>query len=106
MPETTDQTEEIVSLRAQVAQLQEELVEQAARYNAAVVELQEQLERSKGELARERAVEAELRERQYWLDRANIDPNALMRSRPVQWARASVRAARAVVFEVRRRPER
>lgn len=106
MAETTDQTDETVTLRAQIAQLQEELVEQAARYNAAVGDLQDRLERSKQELARARANVAELRERQYWLDRAHIDPNALMRSRAAQWARAAVRAIRAVVVEVRRRPER
>lgn len=63
---------EIEQLRARVASLERELVEQAARANAAVAAAQE---------------------RTYWLDRLRIDPDRVM-ERPAM--RALLAAGRAV----------
>jgi septal ring factor EnvC (AmiA/AmiB activator) len=62
-------------LRAQVAELEAELVEVQARTNAAVAEWQE---------------------RAYWLDRWHVDLNALMRRPGASEFRALVRSVRAV----------
>ena len=57
MAATDDRTREVEELRARIATLERELVEQAARANAAVAAAQE---------------------RTYWLDRLRIDPDRLM----------------------------
>lgn len=74
--EETDQLTEIERLRARVAALEAELVEQAAR-TARIV--------------------AETQERTYWLDRWHLDLNALMRKPGAAQFRALVRAVRYVV---------
>jgi hypothetical protein len=66
--------DEIRRLRAQVAALEQELVEQAARANDAVAGAQE---------------------RTYWLDRWNLDLNALMQRRGAAELRGAVRVARS-----------
>ena len=76
----TDEQAEIERLRAQVAALERELAEQAARTERIVAAAQE---------------------RAYWLDRWHIDLNALMRRPGASEARAAVRALRAVVRRVR-----
>ena len=76
----TELETEIERLRAQVAELERQLGEQAARANAAVAAAQE---------------------RAYWLDRWHLDLNALMAThRGVQF-RALIRAARSPVRRVR-----
>jgi len=72
----TDQHAEIERLRARVAALEAELVEQAARTERIVAAAQE---------------------RAYWLDRWHLDLNALMRKPGAAQLRALVRAARWVV---------
>jgi predicted nucleic acid-binding Zn-ribbon protein len=79
-PGTDEQQQEIERLRARVAQLEQELVDQAARSNRAVAEAQEQL---------------------YWLERWHVDLNALMRKPGAAEFRALIRAARAVVRRLR-----
>lgn len=79
-PTTDEQQQEIERLRARVAQLEQELVDQAARSNSVVAEAQEQL---------------------YWLERWHLDLNALMRKPGAAQFRAAVRAARAVVRRLR-----
>lgn len=69
----TDQQTEIEQLRARVAALEVELVEQAARTERIVADAQE---------------------RTYWLDRWHVDLNALMRKRGAAEFRALVRGAR------------
>lgn len=71
----TDQQTEIERLRARVAALEAELVEQAARTERIIAEAQE---------------------RTYWLDRWHLDLNALMRKRGAAEARWLVRAVRKV----------
>lgn len=71
-----DQQTEIERLRARVAALEAELVEQAARTERIVAQAQE---------------------RTYWLDRWHLDLNALMRKPGAAEARALVRAVRWVV---------
>jgi hypothetical protein len=66
--------EEVDRLRAQVAALENELVDQAAKANEAVA------------LAQERT---------YWLDRWNLDLNALMARRGAAELRGVVRVARS-----------
>jgi len=72
----TDQQAEIAQLRARVAALEAELVEQAERAERAVASAQE---------------------RAYWLDRWHLDLNALMRKPGAAQFRALVRAARWLV---------
>lgn len=74
-PSETDtrQQQEIERLRARVAQLEAELVEQAERTNRIVAAAQE---------------------RAYWLDRWHLDLNALMRKPGAAQFRAAVRAVR------------
>jgi hypothetical protein len=74
--ETDAQQAEIERLRARVAVLEQELVEQAARTERIVAETQE---------------------RTYWLDRWHLDLNALMEKPGAAEFRALVRAARWVV---------
>jgi hypothetical protein len=68
-----DQQAEIERLRARVAALERELVEQAARSNRVVAEAQERL---------------------YWLERWHVDLNAAMARRGAEQARAAFRATR------------
>ena len=72
----TDHRTELEQLRARVAALETELVEQTARAEQAVAAAQE---------------------RAYWLDRWHLDLNALMRKPGAAQFRALVRAARQVV---------
>ena len=72
----TDQQAEIKRLRAQVAALEAELAEQAARTERLVAAAQE---------------------RTYWLDRWHLDLNALMRKPGAAQFRAAVRAVRWVI---------
>jgi hypothetical protein len=74
-PTKAEQQEEIERLRARVAQLEQELVEQAARTNRIVAEAQQQ---------------------GYWLERWHIDLNALMQKPGAEEFRALVRALRVV----------
>lgn len=74
--EKTEQTTEVEQLRARVAALEAELVEQAARTERIVAQVQE---------------------RTYWLDRWHLDLNALMQRPGAAEFRALVRAARAVM---------
>lgn len=67
---------EVEQLRARVAALELELVEQAARSNRVVADAQE---------------------RTYWLDRWHLDLNALMRKPGAAQFRAAVRVIRAVM---------
>ena len=71
--ETPDQHQEIDRLRARVAALEKELVEQAARTNEIVGHAQQQT---------------------YWLDRWHLDLNALMRKRGAAELRALIRGLR------------
>jgi seryl-tRNA synthetase len=68
-------------LRARLQGLEAELVEVQERANAAVAKWQE---------------------RAYWLDRWHLDLNALMRKPGAAQFRAGVRAARAVVWALKR----
>lgn len=80
-PTTAEQQQqEIERLRARVAQLEQELVEQAERSNRVVAEAQEQL---------------------YWLERWHVDLNALMRKPGASQFRAAIRALRAIVRQTR-----
>ncbi len=79
--EPDDQQREIERLRARVAQLEQELVEQAARTNAIVAESQEKL---------------------YWLERWHVDLNAVMRKPGADHFRAALRALRAIVRVLKR----
>jgi hypothetical protein len=72
-PQTS--TTELEALRRRVADLESELAERTARANAAV---------------------AAAEDRSYWLDRWQVDLNALMRRRGAAEFRAGVRAARSV----------
>jgi hypothetical protein len=72
---------EVARLRAQVAALEQELVDQAARANDAVADAQE---------------------RTYWLDRWNLDLNALMQRRGAAELRGAVRVARTGVRAAKR----
>jgi hypothetical protein len=72
----TEEQQEIERLRARVAQLEAELVDQADRTNRIVAEMQE---------------------RAYWLDRWHVDLNALMRKPGASEFRAMLRAIRKVV---------
>jgi hypothetical protein len=76
-----DQRQEIERLRAHVAQLEAELVEQAQRCERAVAAAQE---------------------RAYWLDRWHLDLNALMRLPGAGLLRAAMRAARLPVRVLRK----
>jgi hypothetical protein len=67
---------EVEALRRRVAELEDELAERTARANAAV---------------------AAAEDRSYWLDRWQVDLNALMRRRGAAEARAALRALRFAV---------
>jgi hypothetical protein len=71
---------ELETLRARVAELEAELFEQAARTNAAVARAQD---------------------RAYWLDRYQIDLNALMRRRGAAELRFAVKVARRLARGLR-----
>ena len=75
-----DERTELERLRARVAELEAERVEQAARANAAVAAAQE---------------------RAYWLDRWHVDLNAAMRRPGAGVVRAALRALRTVIRAVR-----
>lgn len=77
---THDQPTEIERLRARVAELEAELVEQAARTERIVARAQE---------------------RTYWLDRWHVDLNALMAKPGAAELRALVRALRWVVRKLK-----
>ncbi len=72
-------------LRAKIEALERELVEQAAQANAAVAQAQE---------------------RTYWLDRWNLDLNALMERRGAAELRGVVRVARGWLRSARRAQKR
>lgn len=72
-------------LHAKIEALERELVEQAAQANAAVAEAQE---------------------RTYWLDRWNLDLNALMERRGAAELRGVVRVARGALRSARRAQRR
>ncbi len=72
-------------LRGKIDALERELVEQAAQANAAVAEAQE---------------------RTYWLDRWNLDLNALMERRGAAELRGVVRVARGALRSARRAQRR
>jgi hypothetical protein len=76
LTETDEQQAEIERLRARVAELEDELVEQAARTERVVAKAQE---------------------RTYWLDRWHLDLNALMRKPGAAQFRALVRGVRFFV---------
>jgi hypothetical protein len=78
---TTEERAELEALRARVAALEQEKAEQVARANAIAAAAQERL---------------------YWLDRWNLDLNALMRRRGAAELRALVRLARVPVRRARR----
>jgi hypothetical protein len=80
IPLSPDERAELERLRARVAELEGERVEQAARANAAVAAAQE---------------------RAYWLDRWHVDLNAAMRRPGAGALRAALRAVRAVIRAVR-----
>jgi hypothetical protein len=71
-----DQQAEIEQLRAQVAALERELVEQAERCERIVAEAQERL---------------------YWLERWHVDLNAVMERPGAEEARAAFRGVRKLV---------
>ncbi len=72
-------------LRGKIEALERELVEQAAQANAAVAQAQE---------------------RTYWLDRWNLDLNALMERRGAVELRGVVRVARGALRSARRAQRR
>jgi hypothetical protein len=74
--QANDRQQEIERLRARVAELERELIEQAARTNRIVADAQA---------------------RTYWLDRWHVDLNALMRRPGAAEFRATVRAIRYVL---------
>jgi hypothetical protein len=71
---TARSDDELAALRARLERLERERVEEAARANAAVAAAQD---------------------RAYWLDRWQVDLNALMRRPGASELRAALRAARA-----------
>jgi hypothetical protein len=77
----SDQQTEIERLRARVAALEQELLEQAER-TARIV--------------------AETQERTYWLDRWHLDVNALMARRGAREVRALIRMLRGVMRAAKR----
>jgi hypothetical protein len=80
-PTKAEQETEIIRLRARVAALEQELVEQAERSHRIVAESQERL---------------------YWLDRWHVDLNELMRRRGAAEFRGAVRILRGVLRRVKR----
>ena len=76
-----DESTELTALRARVEELEREKHEIQARANAAI---------------------AAAEERVYWLDRWQLDLNAVMRRRSAERARAAMRVARAVYRFLRR----
>ena len=81
----TDEQLEIERLRARVAALEAELVEVAARANAAVAAAQE---------------------RAYWLERWHLDLNAVMRRPAAKRARSLMRSSRRTLRLVRKAKRR
>ena len=77
----TETRDEVRELRERIATLEAQLAEQAARANAAVAAAQD---------------------RAYWLDRWQVDLNALMRRPAAGRVRALLRGARAVVRVLQR----
>jgi hypothetical protein len=77
-------------LTARVADLEAQLLAQAAALNSAVARLQD-------ELAAARLENEALREQTYWLDRYGVDLNAAMRRRAVVRARVLLGKLRRVV---------
>jgi hypothetical protein len=73
---TTDERQELETLRERVAQLERERAERFAAANAAIAAAQERV---------------------YWLDRWHIDLNALMTKPGAAELRAAIRVARAIV---------
>ena len=76
---------EVARLRAQIAALERELADQAAKANDAVAAAQQ---------------------RTYWLDRWNLDLNALMERRGAAEFRGLVRVARSGVRSAKRARKR
>lgn len=79
--DVTGETAEIERLRARVRSLEDELIEVQAWAHRVVAEAQDKT---------------------YWLDRWNVDLNALMRRRGASEFRAAVRVVRSVVRAIRR----
>ena len=77
-----DERAEVERLRARVDQLERELAERTAKAEAAVAAAQD---------------------RSYWLDRTQIDLNAVMRHRPARWAFEVLLAMAKALMAVKRR---
>jgi hypothetical protein len=73
---------EVERLRARVDELERELAERTAKAEAAVAAAQD---------------------RSYWLDRARIDLNAVMRHRPARWAFEVLLASAKALIALKRR---
>jgi hypothetical protein len=73
---------EVERLRTRVDQLERELAERTAKAEAAVAAAQD---------------------RSYWLDRARIDLNAVMRHRPARWAFEVLLALAKALMALKRR---
>jgi hypothetical protein len=84
-PATSREQTEIATLRARVAELEQQLVELEAWSNRALGEAQERL---------------------YWLDRWHLDLNALMARPGAAEFRAAVRVLRSVIRFVRKTKRR
>lgn len=82
---TVSQDEELQALRARVEALERERLEQARRANAAIAAAQERV---------------------YWLDRWQLDLNALMRRRGMGQVREVLRHVRGLVRRLRALRER
>jgi len=97
---TTEESPELSALRAQVRQLERELVDQAAQAGAAVASAEDralELMREHEEAIAGREAEiVQLKERLYWLDHWNVDLNELMRRPGADSARAFARGVRDV----------
>src|SRR3954452_4301594 len=90
---TSEEGAELSALRAQVRQLERELVDQAAQAGAAVAAAED---RAVGLTREHEEAIAELKERLYWLDHWNVDLNELMRRPGADSARAFARGVRDV----------
>jgi hypothetical protein len=85
---TAEPQTEVETLRARVAELEQELADRTARANAAVAAAQDRL---------------------YWLDRWKIDPERVMATRAGRWAfliARSARRAQRYAIQLRRRLSR
>lgn len=107
---TTDQASEVEVLRAQVAELRDELTEQAARANAAIAAMQERMHeltvRHQEEIARAEAELEDRRRLQERLDHWGLDIDALIDRPGIRAAgilAGAVRKASRVAGERRRR---